>query len=62
MLSAMAPAALSANQIRCERTGSSAAAAVSQMVNGNQMRSTSALLSMLRSAHTTAASTPNNSR
>ena len=55
-----APAAFSASHKRCDRTGSSAGAAVSQMVNGSQIRSTSALLSMLKSAQTTAASIASN--
>src|ERR1700741_2276071 len=44
------PTALTASHSRWERTGSNAGAAVSQTVNGSQIRSTSALLSMLKSS------------
>ncbi|CNV45861.1 Uncharacterised protein [Mycobacterium tuberculosis] len=53
---------MTASQSRCERGGSSAGAAVSQMVKGSQIRSVSALLSMLRSAKAMAASTASSSR
>jgi len=53
---------LSASHQRCDRGGSNAPAAVSHTVNGNQMRSVSALLSMDRSAHRIASSAPSTTR
>ena len=61
-LSARAPMTLRASHQRCDRGGSSAGAAVSQIMNGSQMRSVSALLSMLMSAHTIASSAASTTR
>ncbi|OOK65236.1 hypothetical protein BZL30_3325 [Mycobacterium kansasii] len=47
---------------RRDRAGSRAPAAVSQTVNGSQIRSVSALLSMLRSAHMMATNEASTSR
>ena len=53
---------LAASQHRCDGRGSSAGAAVSQTVYGSQIRSVSALLSMLKSAHRIARSIAKSSR
>src|ERR1700722_21015801 len=54
-LIARAPRMLAASHQRWDDLGSSAGAAVNHTMNGSQMRSVSALLSMLRSAHRIAA-------
>src|SRR5271163_698369 len=62
LFSNTAPMTLTPSHSRCDRGGSSAGAAVSQTVHGSQIRSVSALLSMLTSAQTMATSIARSSR